>query len=423
LPGRKKVYDDIDALRGSRAVQKWLEGMRAGPHRKTALYNLARYLRWRRARALEADPDRLIEECLNGNNQTLIRHLDALVEYCQGGTFQGSSLETRRKNFKDVVSFYRAHFITLPKARINGEGERAVVRTEVTASSFLAFVKTVLLKARLSPLPRAVILTMLQSGMDASTLAQVFNVYGYPQLVSHFGTEDFEKWDVRRCPVRVDLVRPKSQYRYYTFLDADAVDALKDWLRKRQLMTSGPIRIHGPKGPSELPVSDPIFIKREGGSITPAGVGVIFRQAGKRAGVNIPPAGKQWGFRGAANRYPFHSHEVRDTLVTLARKARADIVAVNFFVGHSIDKLKYDKSPWDAEEYFRDEYLKVARPYLNVISNIQAVSQEALDIEKFKSEFQQRLTFLEEQLREVLRAAGASPRRASARPVAEKAGQ
>jgi hypothetical protein len=44
LPGRKKVYDDIDALRGSRAVQKWLEGMRAGPHRKTALYNLARHL-------------------------------------------------------------------------------------------------------------------------------------------------------------------------------------------------------------------------------------------------------------------------------------------------------------------------------------------------------------------------------------------
>jgi hypothetical protein len=319
LKGRKRVYDDIDALQGSRAVRKWLEGMRAGPHRKTALYNLARYLRWRRARALEADPDRLVEECLNGNNQTLIRHLDALVEYCQGGTFQGSSLETRRKNFKDAVSFYRAHYVTLPKARINGEGERAV-RTEVTASGFLAFVKTVLLKARLTPKPRAVILTMLQSGMDASTLSQVFNVYAYPQLVSHFGTE-FEKWDVGRCPVRVDLLRPKIQYKYYTFLDVDAVDALKDWLRKRQLTTGGPIRIHGPKGPSELPTSDPVFIRQGGGSITPAGVGAIFRQAGKKAGVNIPPAGKQWGFRGAANRYPFHSHEVRDTLVTPALDA------------------------------------------------------------------------------------------------------
>jgi hypothetical protein len=252
----------------------------------------------------------------------------------------------------------------------------------------------------------------------------VFNVYAYPQLVSHFGTEDFEKWDVGRCPVRVDLLRPKSLYRYYTFLDVDAVDALKDWLRKRLLVTGGPIRIHGPKGPSELPTSDPVFIRQGGGSITPAGVGAMFRQAGKKAGVNIPPAGKQWGFRGAANRYPFHSHEVRDTLVTLARKARADTVAVNFFVGHSIDKLKYDKSPWDAEEYFRGEYLKVARPYLNVVSNFQAAGQEAPDIEGLRPDLELRLQRLESTMREFLRAQASSGAQRSQRsmPQADASG-
>ena len=219
LGDRRRVYHDIEGLENSPSVRKWLGGLKAGPHRRTALYNFARYTRWRKNMALESNPERLVEDCLTGTNRTLIDHLGSLVEYCQGDTFSGSSLETRKKNFKDVVSFYRAHFITLPKARINGETEMSV-RTEITASKFLEFAKTVLLKARLTSKARAVILTMLQSGMDASTFADVFNKFGYPQLVSHFGTEDFENWDIRRCPVRIDLMRPKSQYRYYTFLDS-----------------------------------------------------------------------------------------------------------------------------------------------------------------------------------------------------------
>jgi hypothetical protein len=68
----------------------WLEGLRAGSHRRTALYNLARYLRWRKDRGLEADPDQIVEECLSGTNRTLIEHKNTLVEYCQGTTFAGS---------------------------------------------------------------------------------------------------------------------------------------------------------------------------------------------------------------------------------------------------------------------------------------------------------------------------------------------
>lgn len=347
----------------------------------------------------------LVEDCLTGTNRTLIYHLDALVEYCQGDTFRGSSLETRKKNFKDVVSFYRAHFITLPKAKINGESEMSV-KTEITASKFLDFAKTVLLKARLTSKARAVILTMLQSGMDASTLAEIFNRFGYPQLVSHFGTEDFENWDVKHCPARIDLIRPKSQYRYYTFLDVDAIDALKDWVRKRQLRTGSTIVIHKLKGPSDLPTSEPIFIKRNGGPITASGVGEIFRDSGKKGGVNIVPKDKSPEFKGASNRYPFHSHEVRDTMITLARNAKADIFAVNFFVGHSIDKLKYDKSPWDSEEYFRNEYLKVARPFLNIVSHFEATPSEVLNAskieEKLRAEFNSRLRSLEVQMEQYL---------------------
>lgn len=160
----------------------------SGSSQATALYNLARYLRWRRARGLEADPGVLAQECLSGTNRTLIELLNPLVEYCLGGTFDGSSLEIRKKNFKEVVSFYRAHYITLPRAKISGGEAGQCVGEEMTATKFLQLTKIVLLKARLTPKARAVILTMLQSGMDASTTMSVFKFYAYPQLIGYFGT-------------------------------------------------------------------------------------------------------------------------------------------------------------------------------------------------------------------------------------------
>jgi hypothetical protein len=395
MGGRKRVYHDLDALKEVPSVEKWLEGLRAGPHRTTALYNFARYIRWRSARGLEADPDRLVEDCLSGTNRTLITHVESLVSYCQGEVFNGSTLETRKKNFKDVVSFYRAHYITLPRAKIKAGDAENNVNVEITAAKFLQFSRTVLLKARLTAKARAVILTMLQSGMDASTTMNVFNFYGYPQLVSHFETEDFEKWETQRCPVRIHLVRSKTQYRYYTFLDVDAVEALRDWLRKRVFMTRVAIRLYGPNNPSNLPTSDPIFITRDRRPMSAAYAGMIFREAGKKAGVNIEPGKKADDFKWASNRYPFHSHEVRDTLITLARRAKADTVAANFFVGHTIDKLRYDKSPWDSEEYYRAEYLKVARPYLNVVTNFQSSPSHVRNMEE-------RITQLEEMVKSYL---------------------
>jgi hypothetical protein len=50
-------------------------------------------------------------------------------------------------------------------------------------------------------------------------------------------------------------------------------------------------------------------------------------------------------------------------------------VVANFFTGHDIDKLKYDKSPWDDPRYYREEYLKLARPYLNPISGLVIEAQ------------------------------------------------
>jgi hypothetical protein len=124
-----------------------------------------RHLRWRKARELEADPDLLVERCLSGTNRSLIEHKGALVEYCQGGTFTGSLLETRKKNAKEVKSFNYAHSIPSPGVKINAVDSPQTVSTVITASKFLHFSNLVLLKVRLTAKARAVILVMLQCNL------------------------------------------------------------------------------------------------------------------------------------------------------------------------------------------------------------------------------------------------------------------
>jgi hypothetical protein len=207
MGGRKKVYDDVEPLGQKQTVSTWLQGLKEGTHRKSALYNLARYLRWRKKKGLEYDPDIIIEECIHGTNLTLIRHLKPLIEYCEGDIFRGCAIETRKKSFKDVKSFYQSHLIILPRAKIRGREVKPQVNTEITAGKFLEFARTVLVKATLTTKARAIILLSLQSGMDQSTLMKIFNFYGYAQLANHFGTEEFARWDLDKCPVRIDLVR------------------------------------------------------------------------------------------------------------------------------------------------------------------------------------------------------------------------
>jgi hypothetical protein len=130
---------------------------------------------------------------------------------------------------------------------------------------------------------RSIILTAFQSGMDDSTLSEVFNFYGYPQLVKEFGTEDWRFWDTEKCPVKVILTRPKSQYRYYSFLDVDAIEALKAYLDVR----GERIRVYPSDNRCLMRKSDPIYVARQDRPINPGVVNSVFREVGKRAGVNI----------------------------------------------------------------------------------------------------------------------------------------
>ena len=62
---------------------------------------------------------------------------------------------------------------------------------------------------------KAVMLTKLHIGLDSSTLSENFNFYAWEQMVSHFGTIDYQKLDIEnKCPVPIVLTRLKSDFSH-----------------------------------------------------------------------------------------------------------------------------------------------------------------------------------------------------------------
>jgi hypothetical protein len=98
---RNRIYDDILPILGLKTVKSWAE-TRVGDNRKTSVYHMAAYIRWRKARGLSDDPDQWVEECVGGTNRTPIEHLRQLKEWVEGPDLDGDSPATRSKYYTDV---------------------------------------------------------------------------------------------------------------------------------------------------------------------------------------------------------------------------------------------------------------------------------------------------------------------------------
>jgi hypothetical protein len=312
---------DLGKLLALSTVKRWYE-TRKDTNKKNAIYRFAIYLCWRETRGLSADPDQWIEECLSGTNRTLVKHLQEVMDWCQEDSLDGCTDETRRKYYHVVRSFYLVNHVMLPRSTLRPiKGEQSVP-IQMTATKFLEMASKVVNLSGITVRDRAVIMVMLQSGMDASTFTKCFNYVGFPQLSQWFCSEAWEKWDGSKAPVQLHLVRPKTDYIYYSFIDRDAVGCVKDYLNYC-LSTFGEVEIHRSSEPRRLDTSDPIFLTDEGKPVDPYYVSVIFKRAGVRAGVNVVPKEKMERYKGSKRRYPFHSHEVRDTL------SRSDVERVS----------------------------------------------------------------------------------------------
>jgi len=414
-PNPKHVVNEAerDALFTKESIKAWLRGISPDSHAKIVNI-LHRFLMYREKQGLESDPDKVIQQVRKGTNETRIEHLKAAKDWLEDQDEMGyANVASRLAYFKAIKSFYRHNLVDLPMGKLDLRAsieEEVEVTAEPSATEFLKLVKRVLEAGKLGARNRALLLVKLQSFCDNKVLCNVFNYVAYPQLVKHFGTDDFRSWDPTKVPVRIDLVRPKNHYRYFTFLDRDAIAALKDWLQARERLF-GKIRVHGSTNPKLLPRSDPIFVARfkEVRPLSPWYISTMLNRVAHRAGVNETPNDDLPKDKRAKRRYAFHEHEVRDTAITLARRVRADKDVIEFFCGHKIDALGYDKSARDVPDLFREEYRKLA-PYLNVVSGkeeeLRITYEQRLqsELRKHNAELEERVRTLEDERTAMIKA-------------------
>ena len=196
---------------------------------------------------------------------------------------------------------------------------------------------------------KAMMMIKFQAGLDASTLADRFNFEAYGQIVKHFGIEDYEAWDLGRCPVPIRLVRVKTGMAYTTFIDRDAVAHLQDYLRWREFREG---RKHDP--------AKPLFVTRRGAPVGPNWISNRFSKAAIDAGIQK---------RVSHRVYKIHSHEVRDLLKsTLIVSGCAQYVAEHV-LGHA-PRDSYEKQASLYPETLRSEYAK-ASGRLNIFTSIE----------------------------------------------------
>ncbi|MFH1328246.1 MAG: site-specific integrase [Candidatus Bathyarchaeota archaeon] len=187
---------------------------------------------------------------------------------------------------------------------------------------------------------KTIIQLMFQSGMGLAEF-EYFNMYGWDQIKDQLNNAG---------AMKINLIRKKTSQQkvqtYYTFIGEEGKQAIKDWLKIRA------------KDFGEIKDGDPIFIVRHKIThkvVPPKGYSIEMFLIRMQKKLNIKPLIDD-KFH---TRYLLHAHEMRDVFKSLCTLAGVNAVASEFFLGHTIDKLGYDKSPLYDSNFFMNEYLKV----------------------------------------------------------------
>ena len=319
------------------------------------------------------------------------------------------------KFYNAVHGLLKFHRVQLP----NSSPERIIADTEAVEGS-LSLGEVYKIIGACKPRERAIFTMMFQGFMDEHRFVE-FNKNGWAKLEPQI-RENHDWWIFKWSH------RKKNDKPYFVIWHRswDGPKMLQEYLKER----GTPRRI----GTDERgqPVYEPIFLNRQGLPFNKDNLQHAWIEASTRAGVveRIKPYCKLCGGRmqktrryinGASRkryecrcgniqdarefycqffhvRYGKHLHELRDTLKTnLPTLAGVDRVHVNFFAGHKIDSLDYEKLR-EAEknpmlmEKIQQDWLKT-EPFLNLwshggisIAATQKQQEMENDITKLKAE-------------------------------------
>ena len=361
-------------------VRRWAYDLKPTTAR-TYVYYLLKYLEWVKKNGFFSSAEEMLNDARNGDNETLYNHLELVLSYIKQ---LNVGIKDKRNRYMAIRNFYEYHRCPLPKPskqqlnRVFYPSELDKLRALNKKPLKLEEVKKIIIHA---PQPyKAAYMVVLQSGMGPAEF-DIFNRYSWHKILPHLNSED---------PVKIDLIRQKTSREevrwYYTFIGEDAKTLIKEWLKER---------------PSDAP-EEYLFVvynrqKRAYVPLTGRLLGNMLTKIAKRIGL-IKPNG--------LNRYHIHLHEFRDLFKSQCTLCGVHQIASEFFLGHVIDKLGYDKSPEYDVEWFKKEYMKVEQE-LNILSGasrkISEVKEKLDDYEKMLKELQAENQMLKEQLNRVTR--------------------
>jgi len=331
----------------SGAAERWL-GRLSENSRPNYRSVFRRFLAWSGVTA-----EGLLEKRREGEFEML----DLVQKYVSGlDLTRGAKLAT----YRILRSFFKHNRCPLPD---DGSFIVRGSRPPPTPKLTLDHVRLLALNGNLRD--RSLVLVKWMSMLDSERLAYV-NKHCVEQIVSQMKQG--------ASPIRIDLPsRKQNEKGYYTFIGKDAIDALQEYFDKER---------GWPK------LGESIWIGHGRGLAT-KGIKAAWLRLTKRVGL-IP---KNSGKRGV--QYGFGCHEMRDLakslLHTQAKKDGFDMDCCEWWLGHTVDKLGYDKFMLD-QEYMRKQYL-VAEKHLNILSNPTDRRQED----------QERIRELEGKLEEVVK--------------------
>ena len=300
------------------------------------------------------------------------RFVDLALDYLRQKEVMVS---TKHHTYATIKGFFLANRAPLPKEKLFFKSDISPTITELSISEL----KTILAGSSLNY--RAAFMVAFQAGLGANEVVYVSNF-----LADHVFSEVKKGSDI----IRLDMPGRKSKRNivpYYTFIGSDAINILKQLFESR-CWTKEPL----------------LFLNQNGDPLSVKNYITYFHEAALRTGVikrktpKCPECGKEtvhkrvkrnsayfcvdcqqtWtggelgrnSAKVAGIRYRVRSHELRDLFRTEFHRAQAynqaDPTCAEFFMGHSIDPLNYDKIMRD-RKYALSQYRR-ALPWLNVLS-------------------------------------------------------
>ena len=334
-----KSWESLDVK--EECVRRWASDLNPRTARNYVYY-LLDYLKWAKKNGYWNSAQEMLEDFRSLSPEERIRHAEILERYIKSLKTGSSDRRNRWYAVKNFYEYYGLELPKLPRPRMNrlfALSDADIKRAMQLKPLQLEEVRKLVLNAT-QPY-KAAIMVLFQGAMGLAEFEE-FNEVAWKSIV--------DKLD-KPGPIRVDLYRRKTSgnrvQRYYTFLGQDAKALIKEWLEMR------------PKAlPNHLFIT---FNKRKSKYVPLTGrqlAEFITKLAKKLKLIQDNELG----------RYHIHAHEFRDLFKSLCTLSGVNPVAAEFFLGHEIDKLGYDKSPQYDEEWFRREYMKVEAK-LNVLSN------------------------------------------------------